>query len=86
MEDDTALFLLQREMARPECAKGFVLDGLPRSVTQAQQLDTLLKHAGLGIDKVRGLDRANGLARRRWQPAAIPPSFLSSVLILNLLC
>lgn len=52
MEDDTALFLLRRELARPECAKGFVLDGLPRSVCQARKVDDFLRHAGQEIDKV----------------------------------
>lgn len=48
------MFLLRREISRPECAKGFVLDGLPRSPCQAQQLDSFLSHAGVGgIDKVR---------------------------------
>lgn len=52
VEDDTALFLLRRELARPECAKGLVMDGLPRNVYQARRVDDFLRHAGREIDKV----------------------------------
>lgn len=72
VEDDTALFLLRREMSRRECAKGFVLEGLPRSELQAKKLDTFLGHAGIGIDKVSiEYNRRDAFSL----PLTLPPPF-----------
>jgi adenylate kinase len=39
--------ILQDRLAQPDCARGFVLDGYPRTLAQAESLDALLKHKGL---------------------------------------
>lgn len=35
--------ILQERLAQPDCARGFVLDGYPRTLAQAESLDALLK-------------------------------------------
>ena len=44
--------LIEDRIARPDCAKGFILDGFPRTEAQAQALDTMLDKTGKKLDQV----------------------------------
>ncbi|MGH7265436.1 MAG: adenylate kinase [Candidatus Rokuibacteriota bacterium] len=50
--DDVIIDLVAEVLARPEARKGFVLDGFPRTVAQAEALDRLLDERGLTLDRV----------------------------------
>jgi adenylate kinase len=41
VDDATVLALLRERLARPDCRDGYVLDGFPRNLTQADSLDAL---------------------------------------------
>jgi adenylate kinase len=50
--DDVMIDIIADRIAKPDCAKGFILDGFPRTVAQAEALDRLLQLHGLRIDAV----------------------------------
>jgi adenylate kinase len=50
--DDIVVGIVNEAIHKPECAKGFILDGFPRTVPQAKMLDEILAKEGARIDKV----------------------------------
>ncbi len=50
--DEVVVGIISDRMDQPDAAKGFILDGFPRTVPQAEALDELLKHKHLKLDAV----------------------------------
>jgi adenylate kinase len=50
--DDIIITLIRERISRPDAANGFVLDGFPRTVPQAQALDRMLIAQGAPLDRV----------------------------------
>jgi len=50
--DDLIIRMIEDRIAKPDCAKGFILDGFPRTVTQAEALDDMLMKHGKKLDAV----------------------------------
>jgi adenylate kinase len=44
--------IVAERIAAPDCAKGFILDGYPRTLAQADELEVMLKKAGKPLDVV----------------------------------
>ena len=51
MPDDVIIGILKERLAQPDCAKGFILDGVPRTIAQAEAIERM----GIRIDKVLDL-------------------------------
>lgn len=54
--DDVMLELITGRLGQADAASGFVLDGFPRSIPQAEGLDLILKKLGAKLDAVIKLD------------------------------
>jgi adenylate kinase len=50
--DDIVVGIIGDRISESDCGKGFILDGFPRTVGQAEALDGLLKEKSLKIDNV----------------------------------
>ena len=54
--DEVVMALLQERLAKPDAAGGFLLDGFPRTISQARALDARMGEQDQGIDAVLALE------------------------------
>ena len=59
--DDVVIGIIQDRLAQPDCANGFILDGFPRTMPQAEALDRM----GVAIDRVIDIEVADETIARR---------------------
>jgi len=54
--DEVVIGIIEERLKQSDCEKGFILDGFPRTVPQAEALDKVLEKMGRKIDHVLTLD------------------------------
>ena len=54
--DKLIMDIMEARLQEPDCAKGFLLDGFPRTIPQAEDLKVLLGKLGIKLDAVINLD------------------------------
>ncbi len=67
VDDGVVIALVDERMAQPDTGAGFVLDGFPRTVPQAEALDALLAGRGQAIESVLYLQVSEDELVRRLQ-------------------
>jgi adenylate kinase len=63
--DDLMVELMLQRLAEEDCRPGFILDGFPRNIHQAETLDALLKEKGMVLDAILKLQVSDEAVIRR---------------------
>jgi adenylate kinase len=54
--DDIMIGIIRQRLQQPDCARGFILDGFPRTLPQAEALSELLKYMAIPLDYVVNME------------------------------
>jgi len=63
--DDIVIGIIKDRIQEPDCAKGFILDGFPRTLGQAKAIDKLLAEGGEKVNSVISLDIPDSVLEER---------------------
>lgn len=63
--DELIVGLIQERIAQSDCANGFLLDGFPRNVAQAQALDQMLESSQASLGSVVALEVSDDIIAER---------------------
>ena len=68
--DDIVIDIIRERLSRPDCKDGFILDGFPRTIPQAEELERM----GVHIDRVIEIDVDDEVIARRMSGRRVCPS------------
>ncbi len=63
--DSTIIGIIKDRLSKDDCKNGFILDGFPRTLKQAEALNDLMKNSGNKLDKVLSFDAPDELIVQR---------------------
>jgi len=65
VSDEIVIGIIRDRIAQPDCSHGFILDGFPRTLVQAQALDKMLLEEGARVTKVVELQVPDSILEER---------------------
>lgn len=65
MPDSITIGIVKERLAKADCCQGFILDGFPRTIDQADALDRTLVELGIKLDRVINITVPDGELVRR---------------------
>jgi len=65
VSDDLVLALIRERLSRPDALRGFILDGFPRNIAQAEALQRMLASLGQPLDAVVLMDIDPAILKKR---------------------
>lgn len=63
--DDLVIGIVEERVRQPDCANGFLLDGFPRTIPQAEALELVLSRIGRAIQHVVSLEVQDAVIHER---------------------
>jgi adenylate kinase len=63
--DQVMVRLVAERLREPDCRSGFILDGFPRTLTQADELEQMLDGTGLALESALCLQASNDVIIKR---------------------
>jgi adenylate kinase len=69
--DDLVIGIVEERIRQSDCAAGFLLDGFPRTIPQAEALEKVLTRAGRAIEHVVSLEVPDAVIHDRMKGRAI---------------
>ena len=65
VKDEITIAMMEKRIAQPDCANGFMLDGFPRTMIQAEKLDEILRKKGIKLTAVLDIEVPQGRYNNR---------------------
>lgn len=65
VDDETVLGMIRERLRQPDASRGFILDGFPRNIIQAEALQKMLKELGTPLESVVLLNLDLGILFKR---------------------
>lgn len=72
--DEIVIGIIKDAIKSPECRRGFILDGFPRTVVQAQKLDEMLAKESTQVDKVVNFNLPDSILVERISGRRVHPA------------
>lgn len=72
--DSTIIGIIKDRIMEEDCKKGFILDGFPRTLPQAEALEVIMKEIGITLDKVISLNVPDSIIAGRVVGRRVCPS------------
>jgi adenylate kinase len=63
--DEVTVAMIEERLSQPDAGEGFVLDGFPRNLAQAEALDGMLTSIGKGLDAILFFDVPDSIGMQR---------------------